>query len=138
MQLWRFIKFMFGVTALALIYIHMQMNIFSLAYQGKHKEQQISRLREQNGRVSNSIYELKSANYLGRRLLGEKTGLRFCDDQSIVKFVSSKQTSAETRLASSRQESRSNPFSALLQWRFPNEAHAKEQKSLKPWELDKR
>ena len=50
MQLWRFIKFMFGLTILALIYIHMQMNIFSLAYDGKQKEQNIVRLKEQNGR----------------------------------------------------------------------------------------
>ena len=133
MQLWRFIKFMFVVTVLALIYIHMQMNIFSLAYEGKQKEQRIVRLREQNGRVSNNIYEMKSASHLGRRLLTTKTELKFCDDQSVVRLVSGKKSPDEIKMAS-RQD---NPFSAFLQ-RFSREAHAKEQQSLKPWERDKR
>lgn len=133
MQLWRFIKFMFGLTILALIYIHMQMNIFSLAYDGKQKEQNIVRLKEQNGRVSSNVFELKSASYLGRKMLKENAKLKFFDDKSIVRLVTAKKSSGQEKLASTHNK-KTNPLSRLLTWRFPVEAHAKEQKSTKPWE----
>ena len=133
MQLWRFIKFMFGLTLLALIYIHMQMNIFSLAYDGKQKENRIVRLKEQNSRVSNNIFELKSASYLGRKILNENAKLRFCDESNVVQLASTKKSSGQPQLASN-QENKTNPLSKLLAWRFPQEAHAEVQKSRKPWE----
>jgi len=133
MQLWRFIKFMFGITLLALIYIHMQMNIFSLAYVGKQKEQHITQLKEQNARVSTNIFELKSASYLGRKLLKKGAELKFCDGQSVVQLPGTRKLSSQTQLVASQKETK-NPFSKLLTWRFPREAQAKERKSVKPWE----
>lgn len=133
MQLWRFIKCMFGITLLALIYIHMQMNIFSLAYDGKQKEQHIVRLKEQNTRVSNNIFELKSATYLGRKLLKEDGVLKFCDNESVVEIVAGKKLYGQQELASNQRKT-SNPLAKLFQWRFPREAQAKERRSIKPWE----
>ena len=133
MQLWRFIKCMFGLTVLALIYIHMQMNIFSLAYTGKQKEQHITQLKEQNTRVEANIFELKSASYIGRKLLNKGVELKFCDGQSVVQLPGVKTSAGETQLAAS-QTGTTNPFSKLLAWRFPREAQAKEQKSMKPWD----
>lgn len=135
MRLWRFIKFMFGLTILALIYIHMQMNIFSLAYEGKQKQQKVVRLQEQNGRVSNNVFELKSASYLGRKMLKENVKLKFYDEKNVVKLLSGKRPSARNKLASNQNE-KSNPLSKLFSWRFPSVAHAEEQKNRKPWEKE--
>jgi|GEM_PF-552539 len=133
MQLWRFIKFVSGLTLVALIYIHMQMNIFSLAYDGKQKEDHILRLKEQNGRVANNIFELKSAGYLGRKLLRENAGLKFCDQENVVRVGSEKKGSGRQELAS-RQKTETNPLSKLFTWHFPSVAHAEEKASPKPWE----
>ena len=133
MQLWRFIKFMSGLTLLALIYIHMQMNIFSLAYDGKQKEQHIVRLKEQNVRVSNNISELKSASYLGHKIFNENVKLRFSDESNVVQLAAAKKSSGQPQMASN-QENKANPLSKLFAWRFPQEAHAQERKSRKPWE----
>lgn len=138
MQLWRFIKCMFGITLLALIYIHMQMNIFSLAYKGKEKEQHVVRLKEQNSRVSNNIFELKSASYLGRKMFTENGSLKFRDGKNIVKVITVKRPSSKAQLASNQKNKNSGPLSKFLQWRFPREAQAKERKSLKPWERERR
>jgi len=133
MQLWRFIKFVSGLTVVALIYIHMQMNIFSLAYDGKQKEDHILRLREQNGRVANNIFELKSADYLGRKLLQGNAGLKFCDQAHVVRVVSDKKGDGRQELAS-RQKTEANPLSRIFTWHFPSVAHAEEQAIIKPWE----
>ncbi len=137
MQLWRFIKCMFGLTVLALIYIHMQMNIFSLAYDGKQKEQHIVRLREQNGRVANNIFELKSANYIGRKMLDREAKFKFYDEQSVVKIATSQISSDQEQLAA-QQDRVGNALARILAWRFPREAQAEEQKSVKPWVRDGR
>ena len=125
------------MTVLALIYIHMQMNIFSLAYDGKQKEENIVRLKEQNGRVANNIFELKSASYLGRKMLKESARLKFYDEKNVVRVVSENNNLARKELASA-QGTRTNPLSKLFTWHFPSVAHAKEQKSSKPWERNNR
>jgi len=52
------------VTIIALLYIHMQMNIFELSYNGKDKEKIIHELNDSNGALSHQILTLKSANNL--------------------------------------------------------------------------
>lgn len=138
MQLWRFIKGMFWVTILALIYIHMQVGIFSLAYDGKQKEQHITRLQEQNGRVANNIFELKSANYIGQKMLNREAKLKFYDEQSIIQIVASKPIAADQGQLVSHQDNTANSFTRFLAWRFPREAQAKEDQPLKPWERGQR
>ncbi|HSV43624.1 MAG TPA: hypothetical protein VLJ10_03630 [Candidatus Bathyarchaeia archaeon] len=131
MQLWRFIKGMFGVTVLALIYIHMQMNIYALAYEGKQREEHIVRLKEQNTRVANDIFQLKSASHLGRKLLDQDAQLKFCDQNSVVRMASTRVSTEQSKLASDNQ-SKTNPFMKLFTWRSPV-AHAEERESRKPW-----
>ena len=43
-----FLKGMAVVTIMALLYIHLQMNIYALAYQGKKREVRIEKLAEHN------------------------------------------------------------------------------------------
>ena len=100
------------VTALALIYIHMQMQIIDLAYRGKAKENQIRRLVEQNGNITYKILTLKSSNNLGIKMLAENSDMQFADPESVVhittprqlhknEYTSSKQVTIEDKNESS-------------------------------------
>ena len=134
MQLWRFMKCLFFVTVVALIYIHMQMNIFSLAYEGKQKERHITRLREHNGWVSHDIFELKSANYIGQKMLNHDAKLKFCDEQSVIQITTMKPGSDSNQLASYDTD-KANPLTKILSWRFfGGEAQAKDDQPVKPWQ----
>ena len=75
------------LTALALIYIHMQMQIIDLAYRGKSKENQIRKLVEQNGNISYTILTLKSANNLGYKMLAENSDMQFADQGDIIRIA---------------------------------------------------
>jgi cell division protein FtsL len=87
MQLCKFFKIMGIVIVLALAYIHMQMQIVDLAYQGNKKEQEIRTLVEENGSATYKILMLKSANHLGLAMLKEDSDMQFADANDIVKIV---------------------------------------------------
>ena len=72
------------VTIMALVYIHMQMQIIELAYRGKAKEQQIRKLIEVNSHLMTKILTLKSSNNLGDKLLVDHKQMEFLAPQSIV------------------------------------------------------
>ena len=71
-------------TIMALLYIHMQMNIFELSYKGKDKEKIIHELNDSNGALSHQILTLKSANNLGSQLLDHDNSLQFMDNQRVM------------------------------------------------------
>lgn len=131
MKLMKFIQFMFVVTLVAMIYVHMQMRIFSLAYDGKKREQKITHLRESNGAVAYDILELKSASHLGKKVLKQDRTLRFYDQNSIVRLKADRLDASETQqLAASEKV---NPLLKLLSFRAQAEARAAEHRPLKPW-----
>ena len=66
-----------SITIIALLYIHMQMKIFELSYNGKDKEKIIHELNDSNGALSHQILTLKSANNLGNQLLDHDNSLQF-------------------------------------------------------------
>jgi len=72
-------------TIIALLYIHMQMKIFELAYNGKDKEKMIHELNDSNGALSHQILTLKSANNLGIQLLDHDNSLQFMDNERVMK-----------------------------------------------------
>src|SRR5436190_2076569 len=90
MKLFKSIRMMVVATILALIYIHMQMQIFAMAYEGKNKEKEIVRIKEMNGMLAYHILELKSSNNLGIKLLTEDSRLKFRDPGNVVQFVTTK------------------------------------------------
>lgn len=134
MRLSKFIKFMLLVTVLSLIYIHMQMQIFDLAYKGKRKEKKIINLSENNNMLTYNILQLKSACHLGLNLLEENSGLQFSDNNSIVHLMTPEAMSAEEEiLAASISPKKTNPILSFLSSRA-REARAAEQKeTVKPW-----
>ena len=74
------------VTIIALLYIHMQMKIFELSYNGKDKEKIIHELNDSNGALSHQILTLKSANNLGNELLDhDSNNLQFMDNERVMR-----------------------------------------------------
>ena len=101
------------VTALSLIYIHMQMQIFSLAYQAKRKEQFIKRLSEDHGNITYQILKLKSSHNLGDQLLSEKSNMRFVDNTQIVRLESPDANEPKVVL-SAAESPKQNPIMSFL------------------------
>ena len=111
-------------TIIALSYIHMQMQIIDLAYQGNQKEQQIKKLIEENGNATYKILMLKSANHLGVALLNEESDMQFADTNDVVQITASENFLMENHLGSEpKLAKRTNPFFNILS--FGVEAEAK-------------
>ena len=72
------------MTIMCLFYIHMQMRIFELSYNGKDKEKIIHELNDSNGALSHQILTLESANNLGNQLLDHDNSLQFMDNERVM------------------------------------------------------
>ncbi|HRZ41031.1 MAG TPA: hypothetical protein P5246_08480 [Candidatus Omnitrophota bacterium] len=131
MKLMKFIQFMFVVTLVAMIYVHMQMRIFSLAYEGKKREQKITQLKENNGAVAYDILELKSASHLGRKVLKQDRTLKFYDQTSVVRLKTDRLEDPQAQQLAVSEKT--NPLLKLLSFRAQAEARAAEHRPLKPW-----
>jgi len=84
MKLSSFLKGLVLITLITLSYVHMQMQIFDLAYQGKSKEKQIRYLVEENGSFVYTILALKSAQNIGTQILAENSEMKFADPSNIL------------------------------------------------------
>jgi len=124
MHLCKFFKIMCIGTIVALSYIHMQMQIIDLAYQGNQKEQRIKKLIEENGNATYKILMLKSANHLGIALLNEDSDMQFADANDVIQIATSEKFLMENHLEfETKLAKRTNPFLNLLS--FGVEAEAK-------------
>ena len=72
------------MTLIALIYIHMQMQIFDLAYKGSDREKHMHDLRDRNGLLTHQILTLKSSNHLGNQLLEKDSNLQFMSNDHVL------------------------------------------------------
>jgi hypothetical protein len=107
---------------LSLVYIHMQMQIIDLAYQGKYKEQEMRQVMEMNGNLQYAILSMKSSHHLGGTLLTENSDMQFADPKNIMQVSFLPEGLGEEQSA---VEPRSNPLLNLLS--FATEAEAKGQ-----------
>ncbi len=127
MKLSHFFKLVVGVTFLSLIYIHMQMKIFDLAYQVKKREQLIRKLNENHGNLTYNTLKLKSAHNLGYKLLAEDSSMQFLDNSQIVKIESPQRLARTENIAlSSTAKKRTNPILSFLSLRSQAEAKPQE------------
>lgn len=110
------------VTIIALLYIHMQMKIFELSYNGKDKEKIIHELNDSNGALSHQILTLKSANNLGNQLLDhDNNNLQFMDNERVMTV--SAPTGGMQRLIQPKAKI-GNPFWNLFSFLGAQEAKA--------------
>ena len=136
MQLFKIVKSLFLGVGVALAYIHMQMQIFDLAYQGKKKEQAIVELTEKNGVLSYNILRLTSANHLGTNLLSGDSSLIFRDRNNVVQLVIAEPMSDQKKLSSIKENKKANSLLSFLPIRSAIEAQAEERKDSEglPWD----
>jgi hypothetical protein len=92
MQLSKWIKLMAFITLLSLIYIHLQMKIFDLAYQAKRNEHKIQMLRDENGVSTYYILSLKSVSHIGEKLLDQESAMQFISNDKVYEMASSQET----------------------------------------------
>ena len=111
-------------TLMALIYIHMQMQIFDLAYQGSDKEKHMHELRDHNGILTHQILTLKSANHLGNRLLEKDSILEFMSAEHVL-TVKGPATVMLSQIAAPGVKAKGeNTFWNFLSFLTPREAKA--------------
>ena len=123
MHLCKFFKIMCLGTIVALAYIHMQMEIMDLAYQGNQKEQEIKQLIEENGNATYNILMLKSSTHLGFEMLDEDSNMQFADMNDVVQIAASEEFLRENHLGTGSQlAKRTNPFLNLLSFGVDAEA----------------
>ncbi len=132
MRLSKFFQVLLMVTVVALTYIHMQMQIFDLAYQDKSKEKTIAGLLEDNGRVAYHILQLKSSRHLGGKLLAKDSSLRFRDNGNVVQLVTSQFIPEEKEVLVAVESKWTNPILNFFSLRAEAEARAQEENSVKP------
>jgi hypothetical protein len=77
------------LTLVCLGYVHLQMKIIELAYQGKSREKQIRNLIEENGTVTYNILTLTSSINLGHRLLDDNMKMTFVDPGNVITMSAS-------------------------------------------------
>jgi cell division protein FtsL len=112
------------VTVIALLYIHMQMKICELSYNGKDKEKIIHELNDSNGALSHQILTLKSANNLGNALLDRDNSLQFMDNERVMTVSTSARVMQRLAVPKAKFE---NPVWNLFSFLGAQEAKAWEQ-----------
>ena len=122
MRFLRFLKVMATLTVLAVVYIHLQIQIIKLAYNAKNKEQQIQKLLEEQGRITYEILTLKSANHLGVKLLNDKSDMKFLDHSSIVKVETPEIVREQIHLVTGERVKKPNLFASIFSLRSQAEA----------------
>ena len=88
-----------AIMIVALIYVQMQVTIYDLAYQGKNREDQVSRLADSNMCTHLDIAKLKSARSLGEWFARKGPEIDFIDQGNIVEVKAPRTETAPVRLA---------------------------------------
>ncbi|MBF0123229.1 MAG: hypothetical protein HQL21_07500 [Candidatus Omnitrophica bacterium] len=96
MRIVQFLKVMGVVTFMAVLYIHLQMRIYDLGYQGQAKAQKIEKLAESNSLVKNDILRLKSSSHIGHELLTKDDHYRFASRKNVVEVEAMSHSWPET------------------------------------------
>ena len=107
-----FLRIVVLVTVMSVLYINLQVKIYSFAYRGKVKQQDIQQLAEINGRVRNDIIRLRSSDHIGRELLDKNGQYQFVSSQNIVE-VSSNSTSSLARMMETGAQKTEGFFSRM-------------------------
>ena len=123
MPLARFFKILIFVTMLSLVYIHMQVQIIGLAYEGKDNEKSMRKLAEVNGHLQYKILCLTSSHNLGVKMLAENSKMEFMGSQDIVHVSSTSHLTAVS--PHNIEKTQNNSLLGLLS--FAKDAEAKQE-----------
>lgn len=123
MSLAKFTQCAVIVTSVALVYIHLQMQIVDLAYQGQAKEVKIKELTDRNGNTFYDISKLKSANHLGGVLLSKNSKMQFAGRDDIILLADARENPGLDQAPAQRKP---NAFLSLLSFATQAEARNRE------------
>ena len=128
MNLKNFFKFLFTTTFILLVYIHLQMKIFGMAYHAQTNQKKIQELNDANGRLTYQILALKSANNLGKQILENKSELQFIESDKIFKLSTPAPISQKVILQKPVKlvPKTADNLSKLITWFTPQTAEAEE------------
>lgn len=87
MNLATYFKGIILLTIVALLYTHMQMRIFELAYKGKDKQNKIHELKDTYGRLTHDVLALKSAQHLGNTLMDKDSTMKFMGQDNVMTYT---------------------------------------------------
>ncbi|OGX38067.1 MAG: hypothetical protein A3D87_02655 [Omnitrophica WOR_2 bacterium RIFCSPHIGHO2_02_FULL_50_17] len=122
MSFGRFFKLTVVVTSLALVYIHLQMQIIDLAYQGEAKDRQVKEFVEKNDHAFYAISKLKSANHIGGVLLAKNSDMQFAGPGDIVQVAMPGDFTDESLSYQAQPKRKTNLLLSLLSFTTPAEA----------------
>lgn len=91
MSLKKFFLLSVVITIFALVYIQMQVTIYDLAYQGKAREDKVTKLADSNNARALNIAKLRSAQSLGDWFFLKNTDSDFVNQKHIVQVKASAQ-----------------------------------------------
>ena len=111
------------MTILSLSYIHMQMQIFDLAYLGKDQERAITKLDQQKQLLTYTILSMKSAHNLGHEMLDADAGMKFANPNNIVLISSSRSSDFDVQPDNTQLSAvTKNPLSTIFSFASRAEA----------------
>jgi hypothetical protein len=87
MRLAKFISIVGLITLIAVIYVHLQVQIYEYAYKGKKKELAFKELLDRKSNAMYNVNSLESVQYLGTRLLNSDYNLQFAGREQVVKLA---------------------------------------------------
>lgn len=112
MSLKKFFILSVVITVFALVYIQMQVTIYDLAYQGKTREDKVTKLVDSNTNRALNIAKLKSAQSLGDWFFLKNADSDFVNQKYIVQVKASAQDMRKISPAA-KPKSTLNPVSLL-------------------------
>ena len=127
MKLVKCVKCTLLVSVLSLVYIHLQMQIFDLAYSGKKSERIAKKIGETNEQIHYQIYSLKSAQNIGSKLLTQNDEMQFVNNDAIVQLVAADASVADvSQIQEISKAKKRRSIISLLSLDFQREARAQE------------
>lgn len=127
MKLVKCVKCILLVSVLSLVYIHLQMQIFDLAYSGKKSEKIAKKIYEANQQIHYQIYSLKSAQNIGSKLLTQNDKMQFVNKNAIVQLVAADSPVIEVNQIQGLESAKKRrSIISLLSLDFQREARAQE------------
>ena len=122
MRLCKFAVIMAVVTTVSLVYIHMQIQICQLGYEGTRQQYALQELRDSNDTVSYAIRRLTSVNHLGVALINENSDMQFAGADRIVTLRAERAVFDGGRIARATAAEKPNVIARFLSLRSQAEA----------------
>lgn len=125
MKVYKFSMFLIFVTALALLYVHQQVQLLQLSYKIELNEKEAATLLDQNRSLVYNITRLKSPVYLQEKFLASKKDFRVPQGWQVVEAVTPELNKKQTVVLAKTASEQNKGFGIFNVFLRPKEALAK-------------